>query len=267
MHNLRHEYRTHQQLKGLSPRTIEKTGKAIADFLSHAGTDLDAIGPADVEAFLSTRRLAARSRYWWLSALHTFYRWAIRNGYASLDPTERIERPKLRQTLPRPIATADLAFALAGAPPVERAILSLMAFEGLRAQEVAGLFRDDVAETLAIPMLFAMRGKGDKPRAVPLHADTAAALAALPMPRTGRIFDGRPWKISHIVNTFLHGLDIDASAHQLRHWYGTETYQLCHDLRMVQELMGHSSPTTTAIYTKLDMSKAAPVVARLTVKV
>lgn len=56
-----------------------------------------------------------------------------------------------------------------------------------------------------------------------------------------------------------------ATAHQLRHWFGTECYRACHDLRLVQEMMGHSSPTTTAIYTKLDMSEAAPVVTALTV--
>lgn len=258
------EYRGHQQRRGLSPRTIEKDIRCVGQFLEFVGDDLDAVTPDAVEAFLLTRHLSARTRYWWLSTIHTFYRWAIRNGYATTDPTERIERPKLTQNLPRPIATADLAFALSSAPPVERAVLSLMAFEGLRAQEVAGLRRDDVLDTIDPPMLFVTKGKGGKQRAVPLHDDTASSLRVLPMPRTGYIFgDVPPWKISALVNRYLHGLGIDATGHQLRHWYATECYRDSHDLRMVQELLGHSSPSTTAIYTKLDMAAAAPVVQRL----
>lgn len=254
------EYRDHQIRRGLSPGTVAKNCRCIRQFLEATGTDLDAIEPADVDAFLDKRKLSPRTRYWWISAIHTFYRWAIRNGHATVDPTELIDRPRLRQNLPRPIATQDLAFALSSAPPPQRAILSLMAFQGLRAQEVAGIARGDVLDTAEPPMLYVMRGKGGKQRAVPLHPDTVMSLRALPMPRSGPLFDERPWKISHLVNDFLHSLDIDASGHQLRHWYGTETYQLCHDLRLVQELMGHSSPTTTAIYTQLDLSAAVPVV-------
>lgn len=47
---------------------------------------------------------------------------------------------------------------------------------------------------------------------------------------------------------FLASLGIDATAHHLRHWFGTKTYEACRDLRVVQELMGHASPVTTAGY-------------------
>ena len=257
------EYRGHQERRGLSPRTIAKNTRCIRQFLEVVGGDLDAVTPDAVDAFLQTRNLSSRSRYWWLSAIHTFYRWAIRHGHATRDPTELIDRPRLAQTLPRPIATADLAFALESAPPLQRALVSLMAFEGLRCQEVAGIQREDVLDTMTPPMLFVTKGKGGKQRAVPLHDDTIASLRSLPMPRSGPLFDMQPWKVSQRVNRFLHGLGIDATAHQLRHWYATECYRDSHDLRMVQELLGHSSPSTTAIYTKLDMVAAAPVVQRL----
>ncbi len=259
-------YGDHQRRRGLSPLTIKTTTRSIAQFLEHVAPPLlDNVTPDDVEDFLATRSISMRGRYWWLSTLHTFYRWAIRHGHASVDPTELIDRPRLRQNLPRPIATADLAFALSSAPPLERAILSVMAFQGLRCQEVAGLERTDVLDTMEPPMLLVLKAKGGKQRAVPLHADSIASLRCLPMPRSGSLFDARPWKISQIANRFLHGLGIDDTAHSLRHWYATECYRDSHDLRMVQELLGHSSPSTTAIYTRLDMSAAAPVVQRLSV--
>lgn len=258
------DYRDHQVRRGLSPRTIGKTTRCLRQFADFvAPVSLDAVTPDDVEAFLATRNLSSRTRYWWLSTLHTFYRWAIRHGRATVDPTELIDRPKLRQNLPRPIATHDLAFALASAPPRERALLSLMAFQGLRCQEVAGVSREDILDTLSVPMLVVTKGKGGKQRAVPLHDDTISSLRCLPMPRAGLLFDIPPWKVSHQVNTYLHGIGIDATAHQLRHWYATECYRGSHDLRMVQELLGHSSPSTTAIYTKLDVSAAVPVVQAL----
>ena len=253
-------YWEHQSRRGLTSGTVDKQTRAVRQFLAFAGDTLDAITTDDVEAFLATRRLAPRTRYWWLSCIHTFYRWAIRYGHATVDPTERIDRPRLPRNLPRPIATVDLAFALAGAPPMVRAVLSLMAYEGLRAQEVAGIERADVLDTSDPAMLYVMRGKGGKERAVPLHPDTVTSLRVLPMPRTGLLFDPRPWKVCHTVNNYLHRLGIDATGHQLRHWYGTECYRASHDLRLVQELMGHSSPSTTAIYTLLDMSAAVPVV-------
>jgi len=263
-----HAYREHQERRGLSTRTINKDGRCLRQFLDAVGQDLDAVTPDGIDAFLDTRNLSARTRYWWLSTIHTFYRWAIRNGHAATDPTERMERPKLTQNLPRPIGTADLAFALSSAPPPERAMLSLMAFQGLRCLEVANLRREDVLDTATPPALFVAHGKGGKQRVVPLHGDTAASLRLLPMPRAGLVFGGvESWKVSQTVNRFLHGLGVDATAHQLRHWYATECYRDSHDLRMVQELLGHSSPSTTAIYTKLDMAMAAPVVARLSVAV
>lgn len=265
------KYREHQRLRGLLPRTIEKNTRAVRQFLEYTEGVLPTM-PEDVEAFLGTRSVEARTRYWWISCLHTFYRWAVRYGHATSDPTVHIDRPKLRPLLPRPIATADLAMAFEMADTQLRAMLSLMAFEGLRCQEVAGMQRAEVLDSLADPVLIVVQGKGAKQRVVPLHDDTLLALRALPMPARGYIFrraDGRPlppWMVSHLVRNFLHSIGVEASAHQLRHWYGTECYRLSRDLRMVQELLGHASPTTTAGYTKLDPADAVPIVRRLTVR-
>jgi integrase len=119
---------------------------------------------------------------------------------------------------------------------------------------MAGLDREDVLEGEGL--LRITQGKGGTERVIPLHPDVLAALVALPMPESGVIFR-RPWcrdrwpahNVSHTINTYLHSLGIDSTAHALRHWFGTTIYQLTKDIRLTQELMGHSGPNTTAIYT------------------
>lgn len=67
------------------------------------------------------------------------------------------------------------------------------------------------------------------------------------------------------IAIYLRGLGVNATAHQLRHWSATRTYQNCTDLRVVQELLGHESPNSTAIYTAFAPGKRADVVNALRV--
>ena len=186
---------------------------------------------------------------------------------AEVDPTARIVRPKQRRVLPRPIGDEDLELAIRTAPAQMRAILTLGAFAGLRVQEIAGLDRDDVLE--AKGLIRVRRGKGAKERIVPLHPDVLAALRCLPMPRTGAIFvrprGGRFTgnRLSVVVSAYLSEHGIDVTAHQLRHWFATETYSASHDIRVVQELLGHSDPSTTAGYIAYSHVDAAAAVAAL----
>ena len=100
-----------------------------------------------------------------------------------------------------------------------------------------------------------------------------AELHAYGLPKTGWVFrrrDGapgpnRPWTVSHLSNEYLHEQGISATLHQLRHRFGTVAYQARRDLRMVQELLGHSSPATTAGYAAYAHTDAADVVEQLPV--
>ena len=146
-------------------------------------------------------------------------------------------------------------------------MLSLAAFAGLRCQEIAGLERDDVLE--AKGLLRIRHGKGGKERIVPLHPDVQSALRCLPMPKTGYLFR-RPqggrftanW-MSVCVSKYLAEINVNATAHQLRHWFGTEIYASTHDIRVTQELLGHSDPVTTAGYIAYSHVDAAAAVASL----
>ena len=146
-------------------------------------------------------------------------------------------------------------------------ILLLAAFAGLRVAEIAGLERDDVIETKGL--IRVRHGKGDKERILPLHPDVLAALRVLPMPRNGPIFvrprGGKfpPNRMGVVISRYLRELGIDATGHQLRHWFATVVYARGHDIRVTQELLGHSDPSTTAGYISYSHVDAAAAVAAL----
>lgn len=264
--------------KGLASTTIlvrTRKVRVLADFLAPK-TVFDAT-EADLEHFLDTGQLreapiGADARRGYISGLHRFYTWARRQGLIEVDPTEDMDRPRRPERTPRPIGDTQLGAALEQAAPDVRAVLALAAFCGLRAKEIGGIQREDILDHLGEPMLVVSAPKGRRQRTVPLHPEAWQALVAhgLP-PSAGPVFvdaAGRqrpPWKISHLANDHLAGCGIGATLHQLRHWYATNVYAASLDLRLTQELLGHSSPTTTAIYTKMTNPHATAIVGTLSV--
>lgn len=255
-----------QRRRNLSEGTIEKRESVARRCSTHAGRPMLELTREHIEAWLDSRRtVTPRTRYAYISHLAAFFTWAIREDLAVHDPTVKITRPKVHVGLPRPIATGDLRTAIDAAPTVElRAMLKLAAYEGMRCHEIAQMQAADVLDTHDPPLVL-IHGKGGKERLVPLHPDALAELRCHGIPNRGHVFGPYPaWKVSHMIRAHLHDCDVRASAHQLRHWFGTSTYeQSGGDLRMVQDLLGHSSPATTAIYTKWSRAKASVVVARL----
>lgn len=226
----------------------------------------------DIEAWLDGRRASPGSRAGYLSHLKVFYSWAIIAGHIERDPTMPIPRPRTRPGLPRPINDTDLGLALQMASGPIRVIFCCGAYQGMRCIEISRLTREDILEDRDPPVLLA-RGKGDKPRVIPLHPETWKALCFLPLPRSGPILRdqyGQPlpaWKISHMGNDFLHGIGIDATMHRLRHWFGTGLYRTSgHNLLLVRDLMGHANVDTTKIYAAYDQAGAAPAVSALQVR-
>ena len=248
--------------RNLSPGTIEKRGSTLRRCEQYIEHDLMSATTDELVEWLDGQDVGAKTRYAYISHLSAFYQWLIWAGDAEHDPTVRIRRPKLRPNLPRPIATPDLAHALEQADPVTRAMLCLAAYAGARCCEVANLMVDDVLDYMSPPVIV-LSGKGGKQRVVPLHPVLADALRPV-MPRHGSVFAMPAWKVSHRIGGHLDACGSTATAHQLRHWFATSVYETSGgDLRMVQELLGHASPATTAIYTAWSRSRAAGVVERL----
>lgn len=247
--------------RGLIPASTTKRCADLRTFTRSIGDrSLLDVTKDDVQEFLDRRDIGARCRYAWISNIHCLFQWAIAEGITTGDPTIRITRPKLRRALPRPASSKELQQAIKGATVTQKCWILLAAYQGLRCQEIGGLRREDVLE--AEGLLRVVHGKGGHERLLPLHPDVYEALRSLPMPKQGWVFrppmGGKynPQYISCNFNAALRSLGVDATAHQLRHWFGSNLYAKTHDLRVVQEMMGHSSPTTTSIYTAFDRQAA-----------
>lgn len=255
--------------RNLAAGTIEKR-RMVLTLLRAAVAPMRPIDATttQLEAFVDGRSwhgkpVSATTRYNYVSHLSAFYTWCVRKGHLAADPTASIDRPHIPSRLPRPIDDTDLSVALASADPLMVAWLQLGTLAGLRISEIAALR----AENIVSGQLYVV-GKGEKERVVPVHADLAATLASFSRTR-GPLFTrpmGGVWtppQASRHVAEFFTDLSMPWRAHSLRHWFATHALDGGADLRTVQELLGHSSPTTTAIYTKVSSRAKLAAVDRI----
>lgn len=266
------EYARDSAHRGLQPTTIEMRTVRLRCFAAWADKPWHDVTADDIERFLASRTgvdaaaLGSRTRYCWISHLGCFFHWAIRKGFLEHNPTLSMDRPRLARLLPRPIDQDDLARAIDAADSTLAAMLIFASHMGLRCCEISRLHTNDILATVE-PAMVLVHGKGGKDRTVPLHPRAQAALAWLP--KRGWLFrrpDGRqltPAEVSIAIRGHLRAHDVDATAHQLRHWFGTALYRATQDLRLVQELMGHSNPATTASYAAWAARDAASAVGKI----
>jgi integrase/recombinase XerC len=257
----------------LSEDTVRLRLVVLRNLADHTRTPLLEVTAAQVEAWeqsLSTRSgpISDSSRATYVSQVRAFYAWAIVNGHLTTNPSLRLVTPKLARRQPRTISEDDLAMALMTAPPRIAPWLELAAYAGFRAGEVAALTREDIHDELATPVLLA-QGKGRKERVVPMAPRVWAALERHGLPKEGFVFprlDGEfgrlpAYRISQLASAHLHSLGIPCTLHSLRHYFATVVYrQSGYNLRLTQDLLGHASPATTAIYTHWTNEEATAAV-------
>lgn len=250
-------YLEHLTVRNLRHWTIYNRQCALARLGRWAEGPILYLTESDLQTWqkLRTTQIQPEPRRTELSHARQFYRWAVREGFRTDDPTLRIDLPRVARRLPRPITDAKLADAMVGADVDVAAILGLAAFAGLRACEVASLNWSEVGLGDSSPHMRIVDGKGGHGRIVPLSSALAEILAELPHRRgpVVRRLDGRPGptkahRVSQRANEYLHKMGIVETLHQCRHRFASTTYQACRDIRAVQDLLGHASPTTTAIY-------------------
>jgi integrase/recombinase XerC len=199
-----------------------------------------------------------------LSGLRSFYAWAVRRQELDFDPSAGITRPHISRRLPRPVTDGQLADILARAAEPYRLWALLAAGEGMRCCEVSAADREHVTESAV-----RVHGKGGKERIVPTHPAVWQAVRDLPPGPLARNENGTrasAHSVSQLAACHFDDLGLpDVTLHRFRHWFGTSTLDACGNLRTVQELMGHASPESTAVYTQVSPQARAAAVAALPV--
>lgn len=259
----------HMQLRNLRHWTIYNRQQTLRRLHRWAGGPVLYLSEADLNRWHKdrARQIQPEPLRTEISHLRQFYRWCQRENFRPDDPTLRIEMPRVHRRLPRPIRDAKLAEAMLAADPENAAILALAAFAGLRAHEIAQLDWSEVGERDSSPHIRVIDGKGGRGRRVPLSTALIAVLGELKthrgpvIPRRdGQAGPNTASRISQRANKHLHKLGIDETLHQCRHRFASTTYQACRDIRAVQDLLGHASPTTTSIYAEASSAVAISAV-------
>lgn len=258
----------HLHARNLRPTYIESRTRVLHRLETHLGDTPLAATLDDLRTYLD-RPLGPGARATEIAHLKAFYRWAVTEERIDRDPSVRLEKPKLPPGKPRPIATSDLAVALHAANDPIRTMLYLAAYAGLRACEIAPLRGEHLLLYDDPPTLIVVEGKGGATGSVPIGQVLLPILELAP--RRGLLFpriDGHPgpmsrYRVCQLCNGHLHGLGIDATLHQLRHWCLTEAYRATTNLRVVQKIARHRSSSTTDRYTYIADREGASAVDRL----
>lgn len=258
---------TWMRVRGLRPATIAQRRNVVMRLTLHLPGPLIDATEADLTAWQSSLVGSPAHLANQTANVVCFYRWCLDHGVTDTNPAARLPRPRVRKGTPRPLSEDALSACLATAAPDVRCWLALGAFAGLRAGEMARLQRQDILDTSTPPVLL-VDGKGGKQRVVPASSRVLFELRAYGLPSRGLVFrrrDGRPGpvspaRVSQLVNEHLHGLGIPDTGHAARHRFGTLAYQQSRDLRLVQDLLGHADPATTAAYAAFAAERAAEVV-------
>lgn len=207
---------------------------------------------SDLIDYLSDNDWSPRTTHSFRCTFRVFFRLLCELGHRPDNPARTLPAVAIPRSVPRPCPDHVVRAAIAEAVD-DRARLALrIAMEtGMRRFEIASMRRDDVVGGLGTFQLHVV-GKGGHERLIPIGDNLADEILTWP---TGCLFEGtvagRPMTPAHLGVIVASALPGGWTAHTLRHRFATKAYQATSDLRAVQELLGHASPTTTAIYTKV----------------
>ncbi|MBO9521174.1 MAG: site-specific tyrosine recombinase XerD [Nocardioidaceae bacterium] len=281
--------------RGLAANTLasyKRDLRRYLEYLDGAGiTTLEAITEQTVQGFLMALRegdrdhppLSASSAGRTVVAVRGFHKFAVRDGLTGSDPSAGVRPPSPAKRLPKALALADVEAILeaAGAPGTvlalrDRALLEVLYGTGARISEAVGLDVDDLDLGTGTVLL---RGKGGKERIVPVgrfareaveayltraRPDLVAAGKGVPAlflnARGGRLSRQSAWTVI-VRSAERAGVTAEVSPHTMRHSFATHLLEGGADVRVVQELLGHASVTTTQVYTLVTVDSLREVYA------
>jgi integrase/recombinase XerD len=277
--------------RGSAANTLAAYGGDLARYVDHLAArgldDLAAVREADVAAFVPALRspplnLAASSAARALAAVRGLHRFAVRDGLVPHDVAREVTPPALPARLPRTLSVDEVEQLLGGCvgpgpgPLRDRALLELLYSTGARISEAVGIDLDDLDTDQRTVLL---RGKGGKQRVVPVGRPALAAVdaylvrarpalaargrggpALLLNARGARLTRQSAW---HALRgaAEVAGLSAAVSPHTLRHCFATHLLAGGADVRVVQELLGHASVSTTQVYTHVTVDTLREVYA------
>jgi len=281
MESIIHAFLSYMRVeRGLAQNTILAYGrdlKKFADFLrKRQKLRMEDVDREDIVDFLSSlykEKLDSRSVAGYLVSLRGLYKFAMMEEMISTDPTENLESPKIRNSLPTYLRVDEIDKLLAApdlSTPIglrDRAMLEVLYSTGLRVSELLNLRISDIDMRIGCVRCI---GKGDKERLVPIGRKAIEAVEqwlaqgrpkfarpGSPPPHNQVLFltsIGRRlsrvgiWKILHDYGMRL-GLRGRLTPHKLRHSFATHLLEGGADLRSVQLMLGHADISTTQIYT------------------
>ena len=267
----------------LSPQTIKSYRRDIASLARWCDqAEIPAWDRVDGEDLRSWSAqcfrlgLSARSIQRQLSAIRSFFKYLVREGALSANPARSVAAPRAKKRLPDNLDADRMARLLEidGEGPLvdrDRAILELFYSSGLRLAELADL---DLPEVDLRDATVRVTGKGGKDRVVPVGKKAREALATWLRTRatladheeTALFVSRRGGRLSRrsIQDRVKHwarhqGIDANVYPHLFRHSFATHLLESSHDLRGVQELLGHANISTTQVYTHLDFQHLAQI--------
>jgi integrase/recombinase XerD len=280
--------------RGTSRNTLDGYTRDLRRYAAHLTssgvTDLSAVGEVHVSAFLAVLRegdeshppLAASSAARALVAVRGLHKFAVREGIVELDPAREVRPPAAPRRLPKALPVDDVVRlldtpAVDGAGPLrDRALLEVLYSTGARISEAVGLDLDGIDSHERTVLL---DGKGGKQRLVPIGRPALDALDAYLVRarpglaargrgtpavflnrRGGRLSRQSAWQVLKVAAERA-GIAASVSPHTLRHSFATHLLEGGADVRVVQELLGHASVTTTQIYTLVTVNTLREVYA------
>lgn len=266
--------------RGLSENTLLAYRNDLVDFAEFVNNlgiiELAGISRSNVNQYIRELRLKQFSpgtitRK--IASLRGFFKWLISSEIVSHDPTASLEQPKLSRHLPKVLTLSEIDTILdEKLPNLERALTEMLYAAGLRVSELANLKIADVnLEQSYVRCL----GKGSKERLVPIGRYAKAAVEDYLKERrdvvqkfdldTKQLFldeKGRNvtrQKIYLLIKNLGKKVNKNISPHTMRHSFATHLLENGADLRVVQELLGHSDVSTTQLYTHVSKKRLKEV--------
>ena len=258
--------------RAMSRNTVASYCSDVMKFLEWGKTSPENLSSEDISEYLESKsKLSERTQARMLSALRNFYDWLCLEGLVNENPCDRVEMPKIGRYLPSVLSVDEVEAIINSVHPVDwlgirdRAILEILYGCGLRVSEAVGL---KISGLYPKEGFIRVLGKGNKERLIPYCGMALEAveeyLKVRPQPDDPKYDDvlflnHRGSSLSRVSmfnlvkkQALIADIRKEISPHTFRHSFATHLVENGADLRVVQEMLGHASITTTEIYTHID---------------